>query len=404
MSSNSQLAINGGKPVRQTLLNYGRHYIDQSDIDEVTSALKSDFLTCGPKVSQMEKKLCEITSARYAVAVCNGTAALHVACMIAGIGQGDEVIVSAMTFAASANCVLYCGAKPVFADIDKDSWNISPQSVEKAITNHTKAIIAVDYMGEAVGLKELRGICDRYRLLLIEDAAHSIGSRYEGDMIGSIADITTFSFHPVKTVTSGEGGAVLTNNDKLYEKALQTRTHGITRDSNKLLHKDVGSWYYEQQMLGYNYRICDIQAALLCSQLDKLERFSQRRKQIVNYYNSKFKDITEISLPKVIPQSDATRHLYVIQLKLSLLHTDRKVIFEALQAENIGVNVHYIPVYWLPYYQELGYEKGLCKNTEELYESCITLPLYYSMSDKDAKDVVVAVEKVLDYYRENDQR
>jgi len=401
MGNDMKLAIYGGKPVRDIRLNYAKQYIDQSDIDEVIKVLKSDFITCGPKVIEMEKKLCELTKAKYAVAVSNGTAALHVACLSAGISQGDEVIVSAMTFAASANCVLYCGGKPVFADIDEDSWNISPQSVEKAITEHTKAIIAVDYIGQVVELNELRKICDKYGLLLIEDAAHSIGTRYGDKMVGSIADITTFSFHPVKTVTCGEGGAILTNSFELYEKAKQYKTHGITRDINKLIYKDVGGWYYEQQMLGYNYRISDIQATLLCSQLNKLNEFTERRKGLVAFYNEAFKDIKEITLPKEIEKSDTTRHIYVIKLNTDLLNADRKTVFEALQAENIGVNVHYIPVYGLPYYQKLGYKKGLCKNAESLYESCITLPLYYSMSDDDARDVVVAVKKVLDYYRKH---
>ena len=399
MESRSKLAIYGGKPIRATHINYGRQYIDQADIDAVSDILKSDFLTCGPKVVEMEKKLCQVTKAQYAVAVSNGTAALHIACLAAGICKGDEVIVSPITFAASANCVLYCGGTPIFADIDEDSWNISPVSVEKKITSHTKAIIAVDFMGQAVALRELRTICEKYGLLLIEDAAHSMGTYYDGQMVGSIADITTFSFHPVKTITAGEGGAVMTNDLELYKKAELYRAHGITRDMNKLKYKDNGSWYYEQLMLGFNYRITDIQAALCCSQLDKLDIFSQRRKDIVAFYDREFKGEKEIKLPKEIPESDTTRHLYVISLRTKLLNADRKTVFEALHAENIGANVHYIPVYCLPYYEQLGYQKGLCPNAEALYDGAITLPLYYSMTDDDVWDVVCAVKKVLNYFR-----
>ncbi|WP_373889737.1 UDP-4-amino-4,6-dideoxy-N-acetyl-beta-L-altrosamine transaminase [Paludicola sp. MB14-C6] len=395
----SELAIYGGEPIRNKRLNYGKQYIDQNDIEAVCAVLKSDYLTCGPEIPHMEHKLCEVTGAKFAVAVSNGTAALHIACLAAGIGKGDEVIVSSITFAASANCILYCGATPVFADIDHDTWNISIANVEQKITSKTKAIIAVDFMGQAAALNELKEICLKHELLLIEDAAHSINTRYDGNNVGSIADITTFSFHPVKTITAGEGGAVLTNDIALYRKAILYRAHGITRDENLLTDKSNGNWYYEQQLLGYNYRITDIQAALCCSQLDKLDAFSCRRKEIVAFYNQEFKNINEIILPKEINQSDTTRHLYIIYLKLELLTTDRKTIYEALQAENIGVNVHYIPVYRLPYYQSLGYPKGLCPNAEDFYERCITLPLFYSMTDDDAWDVVCGVRKVINYFR-----
>lgn len=393
------LAIDGGAPVRQTYLNYGRQYIDQEDIDAVVETLKSDFLTCGPKIAEMERKLCRITQAEYALAVSSGTAALHVACLAAGIGSGDEVIVSPITFAASANCVLYCGGTPVFADIDGRTWNISPAEVERKITKQTKAVIAVDFMGQAAALYEILEICREHELLMIEDAAHSLGTRYGDRPVGSIADMTAFSFHPVKTVTAGEGGAITTNDSEYYEKARQYRTHGITRDKDRLLQKNNGNWYYEQQLLGFNYRITDIQAALCVSQLNKLERFSRRRKEIAALYDHEFAGMEEITLPEEIPESDTVRHLYVIHLRPECLKAGRKTIFEALQAENIGINVHYIPVYLLPYYERLGYEKGLCPNAEALYESCITLPLHYSMTDGDTADVVRAVKKVIRHYR-----
>lgn len=393
------LALYGGEPVRKTLLNYGRQYIDEADIDAVTRVLRSDFLTCGPEIEEMQQKLCRVTGAKYASAVSSGTAALHLACLAAGISTGEEVIVSPITFAASANCILYCGGTPVFADIDKASWNISPECVERKITSRTKAVIAVDFMGQAANLNRLMDLCKANELLLIEDAAHSIGTVYDGRMVGSIADLTTFSFHPVKTVTAGEGGAVMTNSLQLHEKVEMYRAHGITRDRNRYLCGDTGGWYYEQQLLGFNYRITDIQAALCASQLDKLEKFSKRRKEIVSFYDREFKDMDVIVLPKEVPQSDTTRHLYVIWLNQDLLNADRKTIYEAMRAENIGVNVHYIPVYWLPYYKSLGYKHGLCPNAEEYYSGCLTLPLYYSMSDDDAWDVVRAVKKVLGYFR-----
>lgn len=396
--AHEKLAIDGGMPVRKTYLQYGRQYIDQKDIDAVVEVLQSDYLTCGPKIVEMEHRLEDITSAKHALAVSNGTAALHLACLSAGLRHGDEVIVSPMTFAASANCVLYCGATPVFADIDDQTWNIAPEKVEQCVTERTKAIIVVDYMGQAASLHALEAICNKYHLLLMEDASHALGTKFDGRPVGSIADMTTFSFHPVKTVTSGEGGALTTNNSELFEKARIYRTHGITRDPAKLIRADNGNWYYEQQLLGFNYRITDIQAALCMSQLDKLELFSRRRKEITALYNQEFSSMDEIVLPVEIPESDTVRHLYVIRLNLDRITTDRKTVFKALQAENIGVNVHYIPVYRLPYYEQLGYPKGLCPNAEAHYESCITLPLYYSMTDDDAADVVCAIKKVIQHY------
>lgn len=395
------LAINGGKPVRDSYLNYGRQYIDSNDIHAVTKVLQSDFLTCGPMIQKAEQKLCLITGAKYCTLVSSGTAALHVACLAAGISSGDEVIVTPMTFAASANCVLYCGGTPVFADIDNNTWNISPQAVEQKITSQTKAVIAVDYMGQAVDLKPLSALCKKYNLILIEDAAHSIGTRYEGKMVGSIADITTFSFHPVKTVTAGEGGAVATNDPALDAKVRLFSKHGIIRDKTKLENKDETDCYYEQQALGFNYRITDIQAALLCSQLDKLELFSKRRKELTAFYNQEFSKTPEIILPKEIPQSDTTRHIYVIRLDTNRLTADRNTILRALRAENIGASIHYIPVYLMPYYQQMGFQKGLCPNAEKHYRALLTLPLFYSMTDKDAADVVCAVNKVISFYRKS---
>lgn len=393
------LAVKGGKPVRDSYLNYGRQYIDNEDINAVVKVLKSDFLTCGPMIKKAERKLCQVTGAKYCTLVSSGTAALHSACLAAGIGRGDEVIVSPMTFAASANCVLYCGGIPVFADIDAHSWNISPQEVEKNITSRTKAVIAVDYMGQAADLNALRAICKKHHLILIEDAAHSLGTRYEGKMVGSIADLTTFSFHPVKTVTAGEGGAVATNDFSLDEKVRLYSKHGIVRDREKLSDKNESNCYYEQQALGFNYRITDMQAALLASQMNKLDAFSQRRKELTAFYNENFSKIPGIILPREIPQSDTIRHIYIVRLDTDQLTVDRNTVLRALHAENIGAAIHYIPVYLMPYYQHLGYKRGICPNAEKHYRTLLTLPLFYSMTDQDAADVVTAVKKVINFYK-----
>lgn len=392
-------ALLGGKPVREEKLYYGHQYIDDKDVEAVTEVLKSDFLTCGPKIIELEKKLCEITGAKYAVACSNGTTALHIACQAAGLSEGDELITTPITFAASANCALYCGAKPVFADINDKTYNIDPESVKAHVTENTKAIVAVDYTGQAVELNPLIQLCREKGIVLIEDAAHSIGTRYNGKYVGSIADMTTFSFHPVKTVTCGEGGAVLTNNEELYKKLVLYRAHGITRDTSLMKKECEGAWYYEQVTLGNNYRMTEIQAALLISQLDKLEMFKERRKQIVERYNEAFSAIPEITVQQEIPESDTTRHLYILRIKPELLTINRREFFDSMAAENICCNVHYIPVYYHPYYEELGYNKGLCPKAEKLYEEMMSLPLYYAMTDQDVEDVIHAVIKIVDYYR-----
>lgn len=402
-----KLAIDGGVPVRNTPIYYGHQFIDSDDVKAVVKVLKSDYLTCGPAVTELERRLCEITGAKYAVAVSNGTAALHAACYAAEVESGDEVITTPMTFAASANCVLYMGAKPVFADINPNTYNISPECIEKKINERTKAVIAVDFTGQAAELDEINAICRRHHLQFIEDGAHSIGTTYKNQPIGSIADLTTFSFHPVKTVTGGEGGAVLTNDKKLYEKLLLFRTHGITRDKN-LMDLDIKletdgsrmpeSWYYQQIDLGYNYRLTDIQAALITSQLNKLDQFKNVRKEIVKCYNNAFADFPGLILQKEIKESDTVRHIYILQLDLERLNVGREKIYEALKAENVYCNLHYIPVYYFPYYQNLGYQKGICSNAEKLYERILTIPLYPAMTNEDVRSVIAAVKKVIGFY------
>ncbi len=394
------LAINGGMPVRSKRISYGRQWIDESDIDAVAETLRSDYLTCGPKVREFEKELALYTGAKYAVAVSNGTAALHCACLAAGIGPGDEVITTPITFAASANCALYVGARPVFADINPETYNIDPKSVREKISKYTKAIVAVDFTGQAVEYEEIRKICDEYNLVFIEDAAHSLATKYNGKPVGSLADMTTFSFHPVKTITGGEGGAITTNNKELYDKLILVHTHGITHDEafmEEAPHE--GTWYYEQIMLGYNYRMTDFQAALLLSQLKKLDMFAARRKEIVKRYDEAFKDIPEVIIQKEIPQSDTCRHLYIIRLNLENLTCTRRQFFDAMSAENVQCQVHYVPVYWFPYYRHLGYEKGLCSNAEEVYKGIMSIPLYPKMTDQDVEDVIHAVRKVVENYR-----
>lgn len=393
-------AIEGGSPVRSTPIFYGHQYIDDQDIQAVVDVLKSDYLTCGPKITELEKKLCDLTGAKYCVVCSNGTAALHIAALAAGVGEGDELITTPITFAASANCALYCGAKPVFADISPETYNIDPKEVAKKITSKTKAVVAVDFTGQSVELDELVSLCKEKNITLIEDGAHVIGTKYDGRPNGSIADMTTFSFHPVKTVTGGEGGAVMTNSKDLYEKLLLFRSHGITRNSDFMTKEPDGDWYYQMVDLGYNYRMTDMQAALIISQLDKLPMFSARRKELVSRYDAAFSKMPELFVQKEIAKSDTTRHLYILRLVPEKLKINRRQFFDALKAEGVHCNVHYIPVYYFPYYESLGYKKGLCPNAEKLYEEMISLPLYYSMTDKDQEDVIEAVAKIVEYYKE----
>lgn len=395
-------AICGGTPIRSTKIFYGHQYIDDADIQAVVEVLKSDYLTCGPQIEALEQKLCKITGAKYAVVCSNGTAALHMACQAAGVAPKDEVITTPMTFAASANCALYCGAVPVFADINEETYNIDPACVESLTTERTKAVVAVDYTGQSAELERLLAHCRKHNIVLIEDGAHVIGTSYNGRKNGSIADMTTFSFHPVKTVTGGEGGAVLTNNEEYYRKLLLYRAHGITRDISQMEHEPEGAWYYEQIALGMNYRMTDMQAALIISQLDKLPLFSARRKEIVKAYDEAFSKLPQLFVQKEIPQSDTTRHLYILRIRPDRLHIDRKQFFEALAAENICCNVHYIPTYFFPYYEKLGYKRGICPKAEKLYAEEISLPLYYGMTDEDVADVIHAVTRIAEYYKKEE--
>lgn len=398
MSNKEELAIYGGNPVRKDYLPYGRQWIDEEDIEAVVGVLKADYLTTGPLIERFERKIADYVGAKYAIAFSSGTAALHGACFAAGISRKDEVITSPMTFAASANCILYQAGTPVFADIDSKTYNIDPQAIEKMVTEKTKAIIPVDFTGLPVDIDAINEIAQKYHLITIEDAAHALGAIYKGKKVGSLSDMTIFSFHPVKHITTGEGGMVTTNHEEYYHRLLQFRNHGITRNTNKLINNQ-GPWYYEMQMLGFNYRITDIQMALGISQFKKLKKFIRQRQDYAQAYNHAFEDIEEIVCPAQLADICSSWHLYIIRLKLENLTADRREIFEALRKENIGVNVHYIPVYYHPYYQKLGYKKGLCPNAEKLYEEMITLPLFPAMSSQDINDVINAVKKVISYYR-----
>lgn len=390
-----ELAIKGGSPIRETLLGYGHQQISDDDIQAVCDVLKSDYLTCGPTTETFERALEEVTGAKHVIAVANGTAALHASCLAAGVEAGDEVIVSPITFAASANCVLYCGGTPIFADIDPETWNISPASIREKITDRTKAIVAVDFGGVPVELDEIRRICNEFDLVLIEDAAHSLGSFYKGRPVGSVADVTTFSFHPVKTVTTAEGGAVATNDDVLAERIKLFAKHGITRDRDLMRHPDEGGWYYEQLELGYNYRMSDLQAALGISQLKRLSDFTKRRQEIVAKYNEAFDAIPEVSYQYDERPEETTRHLYCVRFDADALNADRRFVFDALRAEGIGANVHYLPVYRLPYYQERGLGPQDSMEADAYYAEAVSLPLHCCMSDEDVQDVINAVAKIV---------
>jgi perosamine synthetase len=390
------LAIDGGTPVRQTLLPYGRQTVDEADIAAVVEVLQSDWLTTGPKVTEFETAWAGRVGANHAVAVNSGTAALHAATFAAGIGPGDEVIVTPLTFAASANCVIYQGGTPVFADVQPDTLNIDPAAVEAAITSRTRAIIAVDYSGQPVDLDELGAIADRHNLILIEDAAHALGATYKGRPVGAISDLTTFSTHPVKHVTTGEGGLITTNDGQLAEQMRWFRNHGITTDHRQ--RADKGGWFYEMVALGYNYRLPDLNCVLGLSQLEKLDSWLARRRAIAARYRDAFAGLRTVEPLEVCLDTEPAWHLFVIKLNLDQLRVGRKEVFAALRAENIGVNVHYIPVYWHPCYQRLGYVRGLCPAAEAAYERLITLPLFPVMTEQDVEDVVTAVRKVTEAY------
>lgn len=389
----AKLAINGGTPVRETLLPYGRQAIDEADIAAVVDVLRSDWLTTGPAVDAFEQAFAAFVGVEHAVAVSNGTAALHAAVYALGIGPGDEVIVTPMTFAASANCVLYQGGTPVFADVDPDTLLLDPAAVAEKITPRTKAIIAVDYAGQPCDYDALRAIAGEHGLALIDDACHAVGGHYKGRSAGTLADLNTFSFHPVKHFTTGEGGMITTDDAALAGRMRIFRNHGITTDHRQ--RAASGGFFYEMVALGYNYRITDFQCALGMSQLRKLEASVARRQALAALYDAALARLPYVEPLARRPDVDHAYHLYMARFEPAALGMSRAEIFAALRAENIGVNVHYIPVHLHPYYREhLGTGPGLCPVAEAAYERLVTLPMFPEMTDGDVEDVVQAIRKL----------
>ncbi|GLC87791.1 UDP-4-amino-4,6-dideoxy-N-acetyl-beta-L-altrosamine transaminase [Lysinibacillus piscis] len=362
-------------------ISYGRQSIDDEDIQLVIDTLRSPNLTQGPKILEFEQAVANYVGAKYAVAFCNGTAALHGACYATGIGEDDEVITSPITFAASANCVRYVGGTVVFADIDAVTYNIDPTQIRAKITSKTKAIIPVDFTGQPANMDAIMQIAKEHNLVVIEDGAHSFGANYKGRKVGTQAHMTMFSFHPVKPITTAEGGVIVTDNEEYYKKLLRFRSHGIEHTAYA---DEQGDWYYEMTDLGYNYRMTDLQAALGISQMAKLDLFLQRRRDIATMYTNALKDVEGIQIPQQLEHTQSGWHLYMLQLKSA----NRKHVFEAMRATNIGVHVHYIPVYWHPYYQQLGYFKGLCPVAEKWYEQALTLPIHPSLTDEEIQFVI----------------
>lgn len=384
------------------MIPYGRQHIDQADIDAVTAVLTSDFLTQGPVVPAFEQAVGKVVSANYAVAMNSATSALHVACLALGLDKDDYLWTTPNTFVASANCALYCGASVDFVDIDANSLNISIDVLANKLVEAEKTgklpkiVVAVDFAGRPCDWPALRRLADQYGFFLVDDASHAIGADYNGQMLGGAAwaDITIFSFHPVKIITTAEGGMALTNSETLANKLRLLRSHGITRDPAWLEQPDTGLWYYEQQALGYNYRMTDIQAALGLSQLAHLAEWIARRRQLAHQYQTQLAE-----LPLILPSFDSFAHsawhLYVVQLDTEKTSLSRRTVFDALRAANIGVNVHYIPVYWQPYYRQLGFERGLCPNAENYYQRAISIPMYSGLSDEDQSKVVNRLATIL---------
>lgn len=364
------------------IYSYGKQFLDESDCQAVLEVLHSDYLTCGPKVKAFEKALREYTGAKYCVAVSNGTAALHLAMLALEIGEQDEVITSPITFLASANCARFVGANVKFADIESDTANIDVKEIEKQITPKTKVLIPVHFAGQSCDMEKIHELAQKHHLYVVEDAAHAIGSDYKNTKVGSckFSDMTVFSFHPVKSITTGEGGAITTNNVELYKKLLAYRAHGTHKDGEM-----SETWEYAMQELGYNYRLTDIQAALGISQLKKLEALKKRRREIVQFYNE------NLGLPHLIEKeySNACFHLYPV------LIPDRKKFYHKAKEKGLYLQVHYIPVHLQPYYQKLGYKKGDYPQAEAYYEQCISLPLYPSLTNEDLTTIIKTIHELI---------
>lgn len=389
-----QLAIDGAPPVRSTFLPYARHLIDEDDIQAVADALRSDWITSGPRVGRFEEAIAQYVDAPHAIAVNSCTAALHLSLVALGVGEGDEVILPAETFVASANAVLYAGATPVFADIDPRTWNLDPQAVADKLTPKTRAIIPVDYAGLPCDLAELGA----FGLPLVTDAAHSLGASYQDKKIGAVADLTCFSFHAVKNLTTAEGGMITTANPEWADKLKSLRSHGIGRDAWKRFGSG-GGWFFTMDELGFKVNLTDMAAALGMSQLKKYDQRQSRRQEIAKRYAELLSGRDDLHLQHLPTDRVSGWHLYVIQLADGAHRVGRDQILEALRAENIGVNVHFIPAHLHPFYQQQGWKRGDLPTTEHHFDHCLTLPLFPAMTDQDVDDVVTALEKVLGAYR-----
>lgn len=395
-ATSQELAIHGGVPVRDKLLPYGRQAISEDDIQAVVEVLRSDWLTTGPKVPEFEEAFAKYVGAEYAISFSSGTAALHGAAFAAGLETGKEAITTPLTFAATANCVVYTGAAPVFADVSPQTLNLDPGAVEQRISSRTRALLLVDYAGQPAELDAFLALADKHGLVVIEDACHALGASYKKQRVGGIAHMTVFSFHPVKHLTTGEGGMVTTNDSRLVEVLRRFRNHGISSDARS--RQTAGQWFYEMVSLGFNYRLTDIACALGLQQLKKMEANLSRRREIAAAYNGALSELPLI-LPEAASDAIPAWHLYPIRLRLEQLSGTRNEVFAALRAENIGVNVHYIPVHMHPYYRErFGYRAGDFPHAEQAYEQLISLPMFHSMRDQDVDDVIRAVQKVLDWF------
>ena len=397
LATRAELAIHGGKPVRETLLPYARQSVDEADIQAVVDVLRSEWLTTGPKVGDFEEAVAARVGAKYAVAFSSGTAALHGAAFAAGLQPGDEAITTPLTFAATANCMLYQGARPVFADVCTDTLNLDPEKTAEQITPRTRAIFPVDYAGHPADLDSILALAAKHGLTVVEDASHALGATFGERRVGSIAHMTTFSFHAVKHLATGEGGMVTTDDPRLVEALRRFRNHGIDRDAHQ--RQASGEWFYEMVALGYNYRLTDIACALGLSQLAKLDANLARRRAIAACYTDAFRECPGVIPPMVRGDIHPVWHLYPIRLDLEHLSSGRAEIFRALRAENIGVNVHYIPVQLHPYYRDhFGYRGGEYPIAEDAYQRLISLPMFHGMTDQDVEDVVRAVRKVIAAY------
>ena len=384
------------------MIYYGKQDVNESDIQAVEDVLRSDFLTQGPAIERFENKVAAYCGVKYAVAVTNATSALHIACLAAGLGEGDLLWTSPITFVASANCARYCGADVAFVDIDEKTYNMSVPALEEKLQQAKrkgrlpKIVVPVHLAGQSCDMRAMRQLAEEYGFTLLEDASHAVGADYLDTKVGScrFSDMTVFSFHPVKIITTGEGGMVLTNNKELYEKLVLYRSHGITRDPDKMTHAADGAWYYQQIFLGYNYRMTDIQAALGCSQMEHLDDFVERRRTLAQQYDALLKGLPLVT-PYVMDGTVPSWHIYIVRMNCRQIKKSKQQIFVEMKERGIALNLHYIPVHRQPYYEKLGFRQGDFPHSEKYYEEAFTLPLYYSLTDAEQEQIVNCLQEIL---------